>query len=70
MAEQLSSSSSSSLWSPPVHRGLTELDRSLFAREVPVLAARVPAPGTGAFRKQFNKESVQVFSAPSMSCLS
>ncbi|ORY72763.1 Met-10+ like-protein-domain-containing protein, partial [Leucosporidium creatinivorum] len=43
---------------PPVHRGLTELDRSLFSVEVPVLAARVPAALAAEFRNGKGKNSL------------
>jgi len=41
---------------PPVHRGLTELDRSLFTVEVAVLAARVPAALAADFRNGKGKK--------------
>lgn len=37
--------------SPPVHRGLAVLDKSLFSIELPVLAARVLAPETTQFAR-------------------
>jgi tRNA (guanine37-N1)-methyltransferase len=33
--------------SPPVHRGMMELDRTAFCRDIVVLAARVPAAKAG-----------------------
>lgn len=40
------------IFDPPVHRGLTHLDRSLFRREIPLLAVRLPAQGVGEFRDE------------------
>ncbi|KAL0951633.1 hypothetical protein HGRIS_008313 [Hohenbuehelia grisea] len=37
--------------SPPVHRGMMELDQTVFQKTVPVLAARVPASKTGLILK-------------------
>lgn len=42
--------------SPPLHRGLAVLDRSLFTIELPVLAARVLAPETTKFARTQAKQ--------------
>lgn len=41
---------------PPVNRGLAQLDRDLFAIQVPVVVARVAAPSTTTFVKGKAKE--------------
>jgi hypothetical protein len=37
--------------SAPSHRGLKDIDPSLFTRSIPVLAARIPAKKTTTIRK-------------------
>ena len=37
--------------SPPVHRGMMDLDRSAFHRSIPVLAISVPQEKTGVLLK-------------------
>lgn len=43
---------------PPVHRGMTVLDREAFRTKVPLLAARLPASKTTGFLKEDGKECV------------
>lgn len=41
--------------SPPVHRGITSLDRDLFSLNLPLLAAVVPAKDTTAIATLLKK---------------
>ncbi|GAA5831417.1 hypothetical protein JCM11251_004018 [Rhodosporidiobolus azoricus] len=43
---------------PPVHRGMSQLDRTAFSTTLPLLAARVPASKTTQFLKQDGKDFV------------
>lgn len=45
--------------SPPVHRGLAVLDRSLFSLDVPLVAARVPIAQTTQYRQTELKKYVE-----------
>jgi hypothetical protein len=48
----------STTFSPPVHRGLKELDRSLFFHELKMIALKMPVTETGKFIKGYGKECV------------
>ncbi|KAI9159432.1 tRNA(m(1)G37)methyltransferase [Blastocladiella emersonii ATCC 22665] len=45
------STAATALRTPPVHRGMRELDRAAFAKAVPLLALRVPAPKANSAMK-------------------
>ncbi|KAG8969892.1 tRNA(m(1)G37)methyltransferase [Tulasnella sp. 419] len=44
--------------SPPIHRGMTALDRNAFRKTVDVVAARISAPRTGEIRKYLEKNKM------------
>jgi len=52
LAQRLMTTLAQPVFTPPIHRGLTELDRDLFRLEVPLLAARVPAALTTTYSHQ------------------
>lgn len=41
---------------PPVHRGMEDLDRSVFFRELNLIALRMPAAATGKFLRGYGKQ--------------
>ncbi|KAI9229967.1 MAG: guanine(37)-N1-methyltransferase [Piptocephalis tieghemiana] len=45
---------------PPVHRALKQLDRSLFHRTLPVLAARVPTKSLGVLLKSLARDLLNI----------